>query len=48
MRNMGGQLSLLAKRVHLIKQVSLNFASWAAAFLFLTLTATAAVFALTF
>lgn len=48
MRNIGGQTSLLAKRVHLIKQVSLNFGSWAAAFLLLTLTTTAVVFALTF
>jgi len=37
-RSVLGQMSLLATRVHFIKQMSLNFGSWAAAFLLLILT----------
>lgn len=42
-----GTDQVLAKRVHLIMHMSLPFASWAAAFIFLTLTKSASVFALT-
>lgn len=48
MHNSGGQMSLLAKRVHLVKKVSVSFGSWADVFLLLTLTTTAAVLTLTF